>query len=214
VGALVGGAWWSASQVLPAPVAAGLAVALDLALTGLLHVDGLADSADGLLPPLERSRRLAVMRQPDVGAFGVATVVVVLGLRWAALAGLAPEAGAQRILLVAGLWTAARVAMAAVLVGVRPARPDGLAAAFAPGPGAAGRPRSVGGPVVGLAAATIAVGLGRGWVGLVALVAGLVAGAALVDLARRRLGGCTGDVLGALGLVVETTGLVVATVGA
>ena len=77
-------------MAFPPAVAGGLAVAADLALTGMLHLDGLADSADGLLPPLPRDRRLAVMRSPDVGAFGVAAVVSAIGLRWAALAALDP----------------------------------------------------------------------------------------------------------------------------
>ena len=74
------GAWWAAA------VAAVLTVGVDLVLTGALHLDGLADSADGLLPHLERDRRLAVMAAPDVGAFAIATVVVALLLRTSTLA--------------------------------------------------------------------------------------------------------------------------------
>ena len=81
IGAVLGALWWGATNVWPAPVAAAIVVAADLAVTGLLHVDGLADSADGLLPHLDRERRLAVMATPDVGAFGVAVVAVVLLLR-------------------------------------------------------------------------------------------------------------------------------------
>ena len=72
-----------------------------LALTGLLHVDWLIDSADGLLPHLDRERRLEIMAQPDVGAYGVAVAVVVIGLRYAALASMAPN-----VFLLAGVWTA------------------------------------------------------------------------------------------------------------
>ena len=63
------GGWWA-----PA-LAAALTVAVDLVLTGALHLDGLADTADGLLPHLDRARRLAVMAAPDVGAFAI-------GRRW------------------------------------------------------------------------------------------------------------------------------------
>src|SRR4029453_1116990 len=87
--------------------------------TGMLHLDGLADSADGLLPPLPRDRRLAVMRSPEVGAFGVAAVVTAIGLRWAALAALIPPGGdlpATRLFLLGGLWAASRAVMAGTLL--------------------------------------------------------------------------------------------------
>src|SRR5438477_10532197 len=73
-----GGIWWAAAQVWGAMVAAAVVVAADLGLTGLLHLDGLADAADGLLPHLPRARRLAVMAEPGVGAFGVGAVGAVL----------------------------------------------------------------------------------------------------------------------------------------
>ena len=74
IGVAVGGVWWLAAKGWgPAPAAA-LAVAADLALTGLLHVDGLADSADGLLPHLDRQRRLEVMAEPGIGAFGLESI--------------------------------------------------------------------------------------------------------------------------------------------
>src|SRR5207253_6057841 len=84
-----------------------VAVVADVVLTGALHVDGLADTADGVLPHLDRERRLAVMAEPDVGAFGVAAVVLTLGLRVAVLASLPPDIG-----LTAALWCAPRTVMA------------------------------------------------------------------------------------------------------
>src|SRR5205085_224245 len=72
IGTVLGGVWWGAERLWPVPVAAALVVAADLALTGMLHFDGLMDSADGLLPHLTRDRRLDVMPQPDVGALAVA----------------------------------------------------------------------------------------------------------------------------------------------
>ena len=109
LGAIVGGTWWLADQAFTPFLAAALAVAADLAITGMLHVDGLADSADGLLPHLDRDRRLAIMAQPDIGAFGVAAVGIALLLRVAALSSMAVDVG-----LVAGLWCASRSAMALV----------------------------------------------------------------------------------------------------
>src|SRR5580704_4194860 len=81
VGALVGGAWWAAGRLWPPAVAALVAVAVDAGLTGCLHLDGLADSADGLIPPVTRERRFEIMADPRVGAFGAVALVVVLGLR-------------------------------------------------------------------------------------------------------------------------------------
>lgn len=198
VGAGVGGGWWAAGEVWSPLIAAGIAVVLDLALTGMLHVDGVADSADGLLPHLPRERRLEAMAEPAVGAFGVSALVGVLVLRFSAFASIAPEP-----LAVAGLWAAARGLMAVTASTIPYARPGGLAAAFTGSRGA---------PVVTMltiALAAVLVVAGAGGSGALALVAGLAAGAGLVVLARRRLGGFTGDVLGAAGVLVETVGLLV-----
>ena len=204
LGFAVGGVWWLAGRWWPPAVAAVVAVAADLAVTGMLHIDGLVDSADGLLPPLEAGRRLEVMASPEVGAFGVATAVTVLLCRWAALASLRPAP-----LLLGALWTFSRTTMAAT-VRIQPyARGPvggGLASAFVPSPGDPGRLALVGGAVG-------AVVLAAGWravAGPVALSAAAVAAAGVVLLARRRIGGFTGDVLGAAGVLAETAGLIVA----
>jgi adenosylcobinamide-GDP ribazoletransferase len=198
LGLVLGAVWWGAERIWPAAVAAAIVVAADLALTGLLHVDGLADSADGLLPHLDRTRRLEVMAAPDVGAFGVAAIVAVLVLRWAALATTAPSP-----LLVGGLWCASRTAMAVAARTVPYERPGGLASAFLGG-------RALPTALIGAVLATGLAFAGPGVAGIAA-VAGVVAGAAgVVVLARRRIGGFTGDVLGASGIVGETTGLLVA----
>ena len=198
LGAALGGLWWAASLIWPPLLAAGIVLLADLALTGMLHFDGLADSSDGLLPHMERSRRLEVMARPDVGAFGVTVVAIALLLRLAALGSLAPSAW-----LLAGLWGAARGAMAAGMMQLPYAKERGLADRFA---GASPRLAVAG----GLAAC---LGLAAVWdvvAGPIALAAGLLAGAALLRLGQRRLGGYTGDLLGATGVVVETVGLVVA----
>jgi adenosylcobinamide-GDP ribazoletransferase len=198
VGLAVGLVWWGASELWPPLLAAVLAVAADAALTGMLHLDGLADTADGLLPPVDRDRRLAIMAAPDIGAFGLVALLVVLLARVAALAALTPDP-----LLIAGLWAAARAAMALTMARVRYARAGGAASGFAD--------RSVGPPALaGAVALAVVVAAAGGWAGA-ATAAGLVAGfVAVVALAVRRLGGYTGDVLGAAGVVAETVGLVVA----
>ena len=200
MGLALGGLWWLADRAWPAAVAAALVVGADLALTGLLHVDGLIDTADGLLPHLERSRRLAVMASPDIGAFGVAVAGVVLLARWAGVASLRPAP-----LLLAGLWCGSRTAMAVVARTQPYARVEGgLATAFL-----GGRVDLL--PLVaGVVASVVLAATWRFPAGLVAVVAGGVAVAGVVALARRRLGGFTGDVLGAAGVIGETVGLVVA----
>lgn len=205
VGLLLGLVWWGAAQAFPALVAGGVVVAADLGATGLLHLDGLVDAADGLLPPLDRPRRLEVMAAPDAGAFGIGTAVAVLLLRWGALASMRPH-----VLLLGGLWCGSRTAMAVTMARVPYARPTGgIADAFREGgPGARSRHGVV---LAGAVAGALA--LGAGWTvpaGPAAVACGLAAFAAVVGLARRRVGGFTGDVLGAAGMVGETVGLCVA----
>ena len=197
LGALLGALWWAGSRIWPPLLVAALVVVADLVLTGMLHLDGLADSADGLLPHLGPERRLEVMATPDLGAFGASVLVAGLLLRVGALAALAPAPW-----LVVALWCASRSGMAVVASRVPYARPGGLATAFL---GAPGR-----GLPAGLLAAVAVAALWRPVGGPVAVVLGIAAGAAVVWLAVRRVGGFTGDVLGAAGVVTETVGLVVA----
>ena len=199
LGLAVGGVWWGAEQLWPPVVGAALVVAFDLGLTGLLHVDGLADAADGLLPQLPRERRLAIMAEPTVGAYGVAVVGMVLLLRVTALASTAPEP-----LLLAGVWCAARPAMAVAARAVPYARAEGgLATALLGGDW-----RAVG--LLGLVGSVALGAAAAGWPGGLAVAAGVLASAGVVRVAVARLGGFTGDVLGAAGLVGETVALVVA----
>ena len=198
LGLVLGLVWWAAGEVWPAPVAAAVVVVADLGLTGLLHVDGLVDSADGLLPPLERERRLEVMADPGAGAFGVAAAAAVLLLRWTALTVLAPAP----VLLVA-LWCGSRTTMVATSRALPYVRAGGLAGPFL-GSGGAGT------VVVGSLVALALAAWWRPLAGPVALLAAAAGAAAVAALARRRLGGFTGDVLGAGGVVAETVGLVAA----
>ena len=199
VGGVLGGVWWAAGEVWPPLIAAVVVVAADLGLTGMLHFDGLADTADGLLVhDADQDHRLAIMRAPDVGAYGAATVAVVLLARVAGFAALEPEP-----LLVAGLWTASRSVVALVPTVVPYAREEGLASEFLGGPARLG-------PAIGLLGGTVLCVLAVDGPG-VAAVAGLVLGVAGVVVAARRLvGGFTGDVLGASAVVGETVGLLVA----
>ena len=208
IGLAVGGIWWAARRGWAPPAAAAIAVIADAALTGLLHLDGLADAADGLLPPLSRARRLEVMADPRLGAFGAAGLAIVLLARFGAFASMPPSP-----LAIAGLWSGSRTAMAVTARAVPYARPAGLASAFRPAPGGGARPwaAALTGPaVLGLAGGLLAVALafaGRGALGVAAVGAEAAGAAAVVFLARRRLGGFTGDVLGAAAVAGETIGL-------
>jgi adenosylcobinamide-GDP ribazoletransferase len=186
-----------------APFVAGLLVVGAGALgTRGMHLDGLADTADGLGTYGPPERALSVMADGGAGPFAVVTLVVVLGARAGALAQLAPS-GATTVLVACALaaasgragfcWVARR--------GVPPAREGGLGATVA------GSQRAWVAPLwwVALAGAAYPV-LGLHVAG-VALAALLVAG--LAAHTRRRLGGMSGDVLGAACELATTTVLVV-----
>jgi adenosylcobinamide-GDP ribazoletransferase len=211
IGLALGGLWWATSQAWTPSVAAAIVVVGDLAATGMLHFDGLVDSADGLLPPMGRERRLEVMARPDIGAFGVGAGVSLLIARFAALSALRPG-----VLLLGGLWCLSRTVMAIVARTQPYARgEEGLARAFL-APARPARPAAMGAARRWIplgAGVALAAGLLVWWrpvAGAAAGAAALVAAGAVVGLARRRLGGYTGDVLGACGVLAETAGLIVA----
>jgi adenosylcobinamide-GDP ribazoletransferase len=202
IGLGVGGLWWIAAKVWFRLIAGAIAVVADLALTGLLHFDGLADSGDGLLAPLTRERRLAAMADPAIGAFGALTVGAVLLLRFGAFASLRPSP-----LAIAGLWCASRTAMVAITETLPYARPDGLVSHFLGVRSTRQQTVLRGAIVLGVALSAALVLLARGLRGLAALGAELAAVILIALFSRRRLGGYTGDVLGAAGVVGETIGL-------
>jgi adenosylcobinamide-GDP ribazoletransferase len=202
VGLAVGGVWVGAGHAWPLVVAAAVALAADATVTGGLHLDGLADAGDGLLPALAPERRLAVMSDPHVGAFGLLAVVVVMLLRFAALAG-----GPAKVWIVAALWCGSRAATAVLLLAGRYARAGGLATAFRASGSAGLRIAVV--IVAGLVISVPAAIVDRPGHGLAALAAVVVVVAGLAVVARRRLGGYTGDVLGAGIVLGETAGLLV-----
>jgi cobalamin 5'-phosphate synthase/cobalamin synthase len=193
----LGGLWWLAEDLFGPLAGAAVVVAADLAATGALHFDGLVDSADGLLPHLSRRRRLAVMTEPGVGAFGVAVGATTLLLRAAALAALAPA----RPLLLGALWSASRWSMALCAQSGTYARPGGLATSFLGGRTA---------PVIAGVLVPVGLALADEPAALGAVAVAVACGALVHELARRRIGGFTGDTLGAAGMTAETTGLLAA----
>jgi len=179
-------------------LAAALAVGVLALLTGGLHLDGLADTADGLGSRRPRDEALAIMRRSDIGPFGVAALLFTVLVQVTALATVAPgwpEAAA----LAAAAVTGRTAVVLATGPGSPPARPDGFGALVA---GATTMRARVTAAVLLLAVTAAAAGTSWGPYpalrAVIAVLAGLCAGELLRRLARRRLGGMTGDVFGAL----------------
>ncbi len=189
VGALLGGAA-GGIRLLCQPLgplpASALALAVMTALTGALHQDGLADTADGLGARGGRQRRLAAMRDHAVGAFGVLALLwwgILMLTTVASLHGLR----AFDVLLVAGAVSRLAAVLHAALT--RPARSDGLGAAFDVSVHQAA--------AASVLAAAIAVATVGPTAGGVALASSLLVALTASSLAKRALGGRTGDTLGA-----------------
>ncbi len=200
VGLVVAVAVWAVNQIALglglSPVAAAFFAILALALvTGALHFDGLADCADALGAGSDRERALVILRDSRIGSFGTIALIVAFGLWVAAVARF--EAGAPfAVLALASV--ASRLAMVVVLDLLPPARRDGLGRAAA-ARGGEDRWRAWL-PGAGLLA-LLAVFLGPAALG--ALVALALAAALVAWLARVRIGGQTGDVLGAVQVTSE-----------
>ncbi|MGH8994786.1 MAG: adenosylcobinamide-GDP ribazoletransferase [Acidimicrobiales bacterium] len=200
IGLAEGIIWRGARRRWPALPAAVVAVVADIALTGGLHLDGVADTADGLFAHAPAKGRLDIMAEPATGAFGTIAIATAVVARTAALA----EMDASPLLLAAALGGSRSVMVLAMRL-MPYARKDGLASAFLAGEhGEAG---SIVAGAVGAVAAAALAGIARGWCGLLGAGAGYAAAAAVLGCARRRLGGFTGDVLGAAGVAAETVGL-------
>lgn len=194
VGAIVGGSAALLHPRLPALAAAGVAVGLELLLTGAMHVDALADTADAL-GARSRARALEIMRDPRIGAYGAAAVAIDLIIKVAAVAALLESGAALASLVTAGaLARAAPLPLAVVLPYARPG--DGLG-------------ERIGMPAAGTGIALacgVAVGL-RGGVGAAMLGAAAAAVVLLGLCFRRRFGGVTGDALGAATELAGTVAL-------
>ena len=212
LGAVLSVSYWLLLWVFPSALAGGLVVALWAALTGGLHLDGLADCGDGLLASATPERRLEIMRDPRLGAFGVLVLASFLILKVLAtgalpaqmlfsvqLAGWPPAAW-----LPAGPLVVATVCSRWLILpmGRQPgARPGGLGADFALGLGPVGR--------LAAGAVMVVVALLGGPRAIVAVVLAHVVAWLIWQAARRRLGGVTGDILGLTVELAELTVLLV-----
>jgi len=195
-------------------LAAVASAAVPAALTRGLHLDGLADTADGLGSGKPAEDALRIMKQSDIGPFGVITLLFVLLAQTAALAEAYAGSWARGALAAVVAATAARLALTlAARAGVPAARPEGLGAAVA-GVVPRGGALLVALLVLGAAAGGGAL-LGAYDVGRAVLAVPLAIGAAELLLRHcvRRFGGVTGDVFGGLAETAATTALVVLALG-
>ena len=200
IGALMALVGWAGHGLgLPGGVTAAALLATAAIATGALHEDGLADTFDGLFGGWTPERRLEIMKDSHIGSFGTLALLLVVLAKWSALTALLDQGALGAIIAVAAL---SRAPMAVVMTALPNARGAGLA-------------QTVGRP--GAPAALIACGIGLGVAGsaapvtaalMMALVMALVA-VAVAALARSRLGGQTGDILGATQVLCETAGLAV-----
>jgi adenosylcobinamide-GDP ribazoletransferase len=217
---LVAGAVAFAVRVAGAPpfLAAVVAVAALAAVTRGLHLDGLADLTDGLASYRDPEGTRAVMKKPDVGPLGISALVLLLAAQVAALtSAIGQHRGTLSLLLAV---VVGRVAITAACAGTPAATPDGMGALVA-GTVRRGVPTAWALVTAGVFAAALA--LDPDATGRTAVRAGLAVGAVAAGLAAarvlrlhavRRVGGLTGDVLGALSEVATTTALVVLALGA
>ncbi len=207
VGALLAGltglVYWLAvgGLGLPPTVAAFLALAALVVFTGGLHEDGLADVADGFGGGWDKARKLAIMKDSQLGSYGVLSLILGIGMKAAALAALANPLAVFGALLAA--LALARTLPFLLMQGLTPARSDGLGASFSPPP--------LGRLAVALLLAFLLAWLGLGFLAaLTGTLAALLVGWLFTLLAKRQIGGYTGDVLGALIQLTEVVVLLAA----
>ncbi len=198
IGGLAAGVDALCGSVLRSPVSAAIDLVVLAVISGGLHLDGLADAADGLLGNLPRERRLEVMREGGIGAFGVAAIVLVLLCEYAGLVSLVPAVRAATLAAAVALsrWT-----MSLLLWAFPYARAEGIATALRSGL----RLRHV---LVSTVCAVVIVGVLFSLAGVLLLVLSAALALGVASLAMRRIGGCTGDVYGAAGELVFAASVV------
>ena len=201
IGATMGGSAILADRALPPLAAAAIALAVGALLTGALHLDALADTADALAGG-SRERALEIMRDPRIGAYGAIALTLDLLLKTAALSALLERNDALLPLVVAAaLGRATAVPLACVLPYARLDRGAGAVLS-----GRVSAPTALGTAVLAAALAPLLLG----WHGAAMLAAATTVTLALGLGYRRWLGGVTGDTLGAAVEITETLALIVA----
>lgn len=200
IGAILLAIDYLARLVVPSPASSALVVVGLAALTGALHLDGLADTADGLFGGQDRERRLAIMRDPHNGAFGLVAVAAVILLKWAALIPLEGWLRTGSLLLAPAL---ARWSVLPSMVFFPAARGEGMAFDV--------QSRSRWPQAALGSAVAVALSLAIFWpAGLALLALALMLSVSIGAYATSRLGGVTGDVLGCTVEVSEAALLLLA----
>lgn len=192
VGTLAGLAgWFMLILGLPAMIAAGIALAVLVAITGAMHEDGLADCADGFWGGNAPDRRLEIMKDSSIGTYGALALLLVTGLRWLGY-GVIVGQGVGPFIAVAAL---SRGVLPAVMAALPPARSNGLSQSV-------GRPSRESAAISAMVALVVAVFI-LGWNVIPAALAAALAAFCVGALARAKIGGQTGDVLGATQQISE-----------
>ncbi|MCP5075329.1 MAG: adenosylcobinamide-GDP ribazoletransferase [Rhodobacteraceae bacterium] len=202
LGGLVGMLFWRLGA--PLGIAAAGILGTTMLLTGAMHEDGLADCADGLAGGMDRERRLEIMKDSRIGAFGAAALVVVLIARWS---------GSEAVLWTVSLpafvaiGAVSRLPMVLAMYLMSPARATGMAADV-------GRPQFAAVALAGGLALVICI-VALGFTGFTALIIGTLAALPLFLYAQHKIGGYTGDILGGSQQLAEiaTLATVVAVLG-
>lgn len=200
IGIVVGAVAAGLSELVPIPVAAGLAIIVGLLITGAFHEDGLADIADAFGGGWTRQQRFEILKDSRHGTYGVAALTSSILLRMICVASISSPAAVFAGLVAA--HTLARTAAVGVLVVAPPAARSGLGADTA----RSLRPLPT---VLGLISGIGVVGAVTGWWAGPLVVASLVGAGGVVGLAIRKIGGIAGDVLGGVEQVVECLVLVI-----
>jgi adenosylcobinamide-GDP ribazoletransferase len=200
VGASAGVTYWVVATAFGQVPGSVAAVAVAVAVTGAFHEDGLADTFDGLSSIRSPDRQLEIMRDSRLGTFGVTALVLVLATRIVLVSDLPP--GASTVVALAWAHGLSRAAAVAVMASARPVS-EGAGADHV-----RGMPRAAAVVVAAAVAVAGSLVIGAGWWRAPLLAA--VGAAAIWGWAHRRIGGVTGDVLGAcqqFGLVGALAGL-------
>lgn len=182
---------------LPVPLGALAVLTTQVILTGALHEDGLADVADGFWGGHDRARRLEIMKDSRIGSYGVIALVLSLGARWAALAALMSTGDFALPLVVVAMLS--RAPMAVLMAALPNARGAGLSQSV-------GRP-SQATATLGVLIAVLASFLCLGAGALAPILWSTLAALTAAAVAKARIGGQTGDVLGATQQLAEIAAL-------
>jgi adenosylcobinamide-GDP ribazoletransferase len=199
IGAIGGAVYWIVHSLsCPPPLAALCALVAMVVATGAMHEDGLADFADGLAGDT-KERSLSIMRDHQIGTYGVVALMLSLAMRATAIALIVEPHAVTAALIGAG--AASRLSVVFIMAALPPARKDGLSA-------------SVGSPTPGLAGITLWITFMVAWlvqpfgVSLLLILSSIMSAIVLGRIAVRRLGGQTGDVLGAASQICECLALI------